>query len=525
MDVDGAERHLAHEMQPHHHHPGDPEEDDVEARHQHIAGVIARELGRLLRPVQGREGPERRGEPGVQHILVAAELDRLAVMPRGGGLGLGLLHGDEDLAVRSVPGRDLMAPPELARDAPGLDVAHPLEVGRGPLLRHEDGLALLHRGDGGLGELGRVDVPLIRQPGLDDHIRPVAMGHRQVMRLDLLDQPRRLEILHHLLARRLAGEAAIGRRHIVVQPRIGIEDVDHLQPMAPADLEIVEVMGRRDLDRAAAGLGIGIIVGDDGDQPVHQRQAHHLADQRLVALVLGMDRHGGVAQHGLGPGGGNDDVAARLAFNGIAEMPEMALHLPRHDLEIGNGGMELRVPIDQPLVAIDQALAVEIDEDLAHRMAEALVHGEALARPIRRGAEAAQLADDGAAGLRLPLPDLLEEGRSADGLGIGARMALGACARQHDPLSRQLPLDHRLGGDAGVIRAGLPEHVAPAHALVAHQHVLQGEGQRMADMEAARHIGRRHHDGEGGRRGIGVAGEIAPLLPALRSAEPRPRPG
>ena len=86
--------------------------------------------------------------------------------------------------------------------------------------------------------------------------------------------------------------------------------------------------------------------------------------------------------------------------------------------------MELRVPIDQPLVAIDQALAVEIDEDLAHRMAEALVHGEALARPIRGGTEAAQLADDGAAGLRLPLPDLLEEGRSADGLGIGARMAL-----------------------------------------------------------------------------------------------------
>jgi hypothetical protein len=50
-------------------------------------------------------------------------------------------------------------------------------------------------------------------------------------------------------------------------------------------------------------------------------------------------------------------------------MTEMALHLQRHDLEIGNGGMELRVPIDQPLVAIDQALAVKIDEDLAHGMA------------------------------------------------------------------------------------------------------------------------------------------------------------
>ena len=45
--------------------------------------------------------------------------------------------GDEHLAVRPVPGRNLMAPPELARDAPGLDVLHPLEIGLFPVLRHE----------------------------------------------------------------------------------------------------------------------------------------------------------------------------------------------------------------------------------------------------------------------------------------------------------------------------------------------------------------------------------------------------
>ncbi len=31
----------------------------------------------------------------------------------------------------------------------------------------------------------------------------------------------------------------------------------------------------------------------------------------------------------------------------------------------------------------------------------------------------------------------------------------------------QLPLDHHLGGDAGVVGAGLPQHVAAAHALEA----------------------------------------------------------
>ena len=85
--------------------------------------------------------------------------------------------------------------------------------------------------------------------------------------------------------------------------------------MALADLEIVEVVAGRDLDRAGALFGIGIFVGDDRDQPAGQRQAHLLPDQRLVALVVGMHRHGGVAQHGFGPGGGDGDELARLSFD------------------------------------------------------------------------------------------------------------------------------------------------------------------------------------------------------------------
>ena len=50
MDHDLAERHVAAEVQPHHQHPGHPEEDDVEPGHQHVAGIVARQLGRRLGP-------------------------------------------------------------------------------------------------------------------------------------------------------------------------------------------------------------------------------------------------------------------------------------------------------------------------------------------------------------------------------------------------------------------------------------------------------------------------------------------
>ena len=68
VDVDVAERHLAGEVQRHHDHPRDPEEDDVEARHQHGGGQEGLEVLRLLRPAERGEGHQRRGEPGVEHV-------------------------------------------------------------------------------------------------------------------------------------------------------------------------------------------------------------------------------------------------------------------------------------------------------------------------------------------------------------------------------------------------------------------------------------------------------------------------
>ena len=63
----------------------------------------------------------------------------------------------------------------------------------------------------------------------------------------------------------------------------------------------------------------------------------------------------------------------------------------------------------------------------------------------------------------------------------------------------QLPLDHHLGGDAGMIHPRLPQHVAAAHALEAGEHVLQRVVERVTHMQRAGHVGRRDDDGEGTR--------------------------
>ena len=73
-DVDVVEGDLAGELEPHHHHPGHPEEDDVARRDQHVGGVEGAQLRRLVGPAEDRERPQRGAEPGVEHVLVLAQL-------------------------------------------------------------------------------------------------------------------------------------------------------------------------------------------------------------------------------------------------------------------------------------------------------------------------------------------------------------------------------------------------------------------------------------------------------------------
>ncbi len=120
--------------------------------------------------------------------------------------------GDEDFAVRPVPGRNLMAPPDLPRHAPRLDIVHPVEEGRFPLRRHEDRFALAHRRDRGLRQRLGVDIPLIGEKRLEHRAGAVAMRHDMRRRLDLVEKARGLQPLDDFLARHKAIEAVIAER-------------------------------------------------------------------------------------------------------------------------------------------------------------------------------------------------------------------------------------------------------------------------------------------------------------------------
>ena len=73
--------------------------------------------------------------------------------------------------------------------------------------------------------------------------------------------------------------------------------------MPLAQGKIVGVVRRCDLHRAGTELAAHPAVGHDGDLPSGQGQAQLLPCRCCIALIVGMNGNGDVAQHGLGPRG------------------------------------------------------------------------------------------------------------------------------------------------------------------------------------------------------------------------------
>jgi hypothetical protein len=250
-----------------------------------------------------------------------------------------------------------------------------------------------------------------------------------------------------------------------------------------------------------------------------------------------MDRDAGVAEHGLGARGGDGEVVAglerrrpplvvpgdgvlvgRAVLQRVAQAPEVAPLLDLLDLEVGDRRLEMRVPVDEALAAEDQPPLVERHERAQHRVVEVALlarrrargarHGEGVAREVERVPEPLALLEDRAARLRLPLPDLGDEGLAPH---LAAARAAGL---------RQLALHHHLRRDPGVVEAGLPEHVRPPHPVPAREHVHQRVVERVPHVQRAGDVRRRQQDGEGLRRlavrarlRVGARGEGARLLP------------
>ena len=144
--------------------------------------------------------------------------------------------------------------------------------------------------------------------------------------LDAREQPLFFKVGDDFLARDVAIEAGVGTA-FGVDVRGFVHDVDGWQMVALAQGKVVGVVGGCDFHCAGAKFAADPFVQNDWNLAIHQRQAQLLAVEVRVALVFRMDGYGDVAEHGLGPGGGDGEIlagfAACVVMHRVADLPQV----------------------------------------------------------------------------------------------------------------------------------------------------------------------------------------------------------
>ena len=440
---------------------------------------MALEQLRLLRPALRGEGPQLRAEPGVQHVLVLMHVMAAAFGAHVGVLGKGILPA----AVLAVEHGDAVAPPQLAADAPVLEVLHPGSVGLRPARGVEGDLAGVDGVERRPLELVDGDEPLLRQPRLKRGVATVAVHDGVVVILDVIEQVVLLKPLDDGLAALLAGHT--GKLAVAFDDhRVLVEDVDLRQVVGLTHGVVVGVVSRRDLDKAGTKVGIDMPILKDGDLAVDNGELDGLAHEGGLLGVLRGDGDARVAEHGLGARGGDDDVVLTVNRLGqrVAQVPQVALLVLILGLVVRDGGSAVGAPVDDALAAVDQAVVVPVAEDLAHGLRVVLVHGKALVIKIDGAAHALDLLDDDAAVLVGPIPASIDKLVSTD-------------LQAADALALELLVDLGLRSDTGVVGAEHPARGLAAHAGHTDDGVLDGVIGGVAHVELAGHVGRRNGDG------------------------------
>ena len=217
-----------------------------------------------------------------------------------------------------------------------------------------------------------------------------------------------------------------------------------------------------------------------------------------------MHHDSGVTEHRFGPRGRDDKMATAIRQR-IAQVIKLAFLFLVDDLEIRHRGLQHRVPVGEPLAAVQKPLLVEAHEHFGDRGTQIFIEREVLAAPVDRRAQPSHLLGDGSAGVFDPIPDLFRERLAAHRAAV-------------DAIGLQLSLDHDLCGDARVVGAGQPQRRVAEHPVVAGQRVHDRLVKRVTHVQDAGHVRRRQLDRERGLRRIEPGAVVAALFPYRRPA-------
>ncbi|CAB4881786.1 unannotated protein [freshwater metagenome] len=244
------------------------------------------------------------------------------------------LHSNMNV-IAPIPNGKTMPPPKLTRDTPRADVLHPVDVDPSPAIRVELHFAIADDLSRRFGQLVHLHEPLEGDQRLNALARTVREGHNVRVVLHPADQSERLKVLDDLCLS-LAGCHPCVTASVFTHAPVLADYTQLWELVAASDLKVIRVMAWSDLQSSRAEVELDVIVRDDRDQAVRKWKRDLLADQVLVALIIGMDGNSNVGKHRLGPNCGDNKLPAPVRER-IGNLNHLVCHFTVLNLKVADG--------------------------------------------------------------------------------------------------------------------------------------------------------------------------------------------
>ena len=249
---------------------------------------------------------------------------------------------------------------------------------------------------------------------------------------------------------------------------------------------------------AGALVRLGQAVRDDRHLDAEDRRTHGLAEQVLVALVVGVGDQRDARRHQLRAGGLDEH---RRAVGGVERDPvEGTRPLPILQLGLGDRGLVGHVPERRRLGHVRLAARQVAQERLLRGGARAARRWsrtcsvQSTDRPSRRNSASKTCSSSAVSRSHSSMKFCREIATGCFGSGVAGGSKSGVVRQRRVALDAEVVLHPALGRQAVVVPAHRVEHGLAAHPLEAGDDVGVGVGEHVADVQRTAHGRRRGVD-------------------------------
>ena len=280
-----------------------------------------------------------------------------------------------------------------------------------------------------------------------------------------------------------------------------VEDRSELESVLTPPAGILGITEGAHHHEPGAERRVDLVVGKDGDATARQGHVRVGADQRSIAVVLGVAEEGDACREQFRSRGRDDERLSVRSCEGDVVQPGVAFD--GLEVGLGQGRSHGGVPEDGVTCAVDAAGVQQADEGELCRPSAVVIDRGVPGPPIDREAE-------GAPEFLVDLGGLLRlvQAQSSE-LASRRRALVDAVPAFDEALSRQTV----------VVEPNRIEDRLAAHAPVADDEVRLGVRHGVPDVEMCRgHVGRRCVDREDGRASLLAVLVEAEIVPSLAPA-------